>query len=118
MVLLAFREMTVKSMKPEEAAYDLPLCSLNVRFLEPDCAKLTARRTGAMVGRPELVPAEMNVITCQGNPNKATGRAQMTCGVRLLPSGNESHKQTRATTLYLNSTGQKALRITLIRFRN
>lgn len=55
-MLLALREMTVKSMKPEEAAYDPSLCFLNVRFLEPDCAKLTARHTGAMVGRTELVP--------------------------------------------------------------
>lgn len=84
-MLLALKEMTVKSMKPEEAAYDPSLCSLNVRFLEPDCAKLTARHTGAMVGRTELVPAEMNVIACQGNSNKAMGRVQLTCGVRLLP---------------------------------
>lgn len=85
-MLLALREMTVKSMKPEEAAYDPSLCSLNVRrFLEPDCAKLMARHTGAMVGRTELVPAEMNVIACQSNSNKAMVRVQLTCGVRLLP---------------------------------
>lgn len=81
-MLLAFRKMTVKSMKPEEAAYAPSLCFLNMRFLEPDCAKLTARHTGATVGRTELVPAEMDVIACQGNSNRAMVDDLW---VRLLP---------------------------------
>lgn len=88
-MLLAFRETTVKgrslSMKLEEAAYDPSLCSLDMSFLEPHCAKLRARQSGAMVGRTVLVPAEMNVIACQYNSNKDMARVQMTRGVRLVP---------------------------------
>lgn len=88
-VLPAFREMTDKghslSMKLEEGAYDPSQCSLNMSFLEPHWAKLRARHGGAKVGRIELVPTEVNVITCQYNSNKDMVRVQMTCGVRLLP---------------------------------
>lgn len=88
-MLPAFREKTVTgrslSTKQEEVVYDLSLCSLNMTFLEPYCARPRARHSGATVGRTELVPAEMNVIACQYNSDTDMVRVQRTPGVRLLP---------------------------------
>lgn len=88
-MLLAFREKTVTghslSTKLEEAVYDLSLCTLNMSFLEPHCARPRARPSGASIGRTELVPAEMNVITCQFNSNPDMVRVQRTPVVGLLP---------------------------------
>ena len=88
-VLLEFRGKTVTghslSMKLEEVLYDLSLCTLNMSFLEPHCARPRARHSGARVGRTELVPAEMNVIACQYNSDTDMVRVQRTPGVGLLP---------------------------------